>query len=135
MRLLLDTHIFVWFALESRRLSAPAKAAITEPGNEIVVSTATVWEISIKNALGRLAFPLDKLDDLLARTGIEPLAVSVAHAVAAGGLPRHHADPFDRMLIAQARLERLVLITEDATLAHYDVAILGRTGTGGAVVT
>ena len=73
-----------------------------------------------------MGFPLDDLDGLLASTGIEPLPISVAHARAAGGLPRHHADPFDRMLVAQARLERLVLVTEDPALAQYDVAILGR---------
>ena len=102
--------------------------AISEPGNDVFVSTATVWELAIKVALGKLTFPLEGIDDLLTGMGIEPLAISVAHAVAAGGLPRHHTDPFDRMLIAQARLERLVLVTEDATLARYDVAILGRTG-------
>ncbi len=107
-------------------MSAIAKAAITEPGHEIFVSAATLWEISIKNSLGRLGFPLEKLDELLASTGIEPLTISVAHAIAAGRLPRHHADPFDRMLIAQAQLERLVLVTEDAALARYDVAILGK---------
>ena len=94
----------------------------------MLVSAATAWEIAIKTALGRLAFPLDRLEDVLARMGIVPLPISLAHAVAAGSLPRHHDDPFDRMLIAQARLESLVLVTEDAALARYDVAILGRDG-------
>lgn len=92
------------------------------------VSNATVWELAIKCARGQLIFPLEEFDDLLAGMAIEPLPISVAHAIAAGGLPRHHADPFDRMLIAQAQLEQLVLVTEDASLTRYDVAILDRGG-------
>lgn len=94
------------------------------------VSAASAWEISIKTALGRLSFPLDRFDDVLARMGVEPLPIGVAHAIAAGRLPRHHDDPFDRMLVAQAQLEGIVVVTEDAAIARYDVAILGRGGSG-----
>jgi PIN domain nuclease of toxin-antitoxin system len=97
----------------------------------VLVSAASAWEIAIKAALGRLAFPLDRLEGVLAQMGVMPLPITLAHAVAAGGLPRHHDDPFDRMLVAQARLEGLVLVTEDAALARYDVATLGRESRGG----
>ena len=104
------------------------RAAIADPAHDVLMSTATAWKAAIEAALSRLAFPLDRLEDVLVQMGIESLPISLAHAVAAGGLPRHHDDPFDRMLVAQARLENLVLVTEDAALARYDVAILSRRG-------
>jgi len=107
------------------------RAAIADPAHDVFVSAASAWEIAIKTALGRLAFPLDRIESVLAQMGIAPLPISLAHAVAAGSLPRHHDDPFDRMLVAQARLEGLVLITEDTALARYDVPILGRESGGG----
>lgn len=126
--MLLDTHVLIWAVSNPERLKPAARLAISDPATEIFVSTATVWELAIKCARGQLIFPLSEVDDLLAGMAIEPLPISVAHAVAAGGLPRHHADPFDRMLVAQARLEQLVLVTEDAALTRYDVAILDRGG-------
>jgi PIN domain nuclease of toxin-antitoxin system len=98
--------------------------------NAVFVSAASAWEISIKSALGRLGFPLDRFDDALARMGVEPLPIGIAHAIAAGRLPRHHDDPFDRMLVAQSQLETLVLVTEDAAIARYEVTLLGKGGVG-----
>ncbi len=126
MRLLLDTHAFLWATADPGRLGAAAQAALRAPENTIVVSAATVWEIAIKRALGRLEFPLEELDAILARAGFELLPIGAGHAIAAGGLPRHHGDPFDRMLIAQARLEGLTLVSEDAAVAAYGVPLLGR---------
>jgi PIN domain nuclease of toxin-antitoxin system len=89
------------------------------------VSSATVWEIAIKVAIGRLTFPLDQFDDVMQRMGFETLPVLPSHAIVAGSLPRYHADPFDRMLIAQAMVENLILVTSDGIIGRYDVRILG----------
>jgi len=96
--------------------------------NQVFVSSASIWEIAIKQAAGRLVFPLDRFEDIARRKGYDMLPILPAHAIAAGALPRHHGDPFDRMLIAQALAENLVLITNDGAIAHYDVPILGATG-------
>lgn len=126
MKLLLDTHIFLWATSDTARLAPAEQAALAAPENTVVVSAATVWEIAIKRALGRMDFPLEELDAILARAGFELLPIGAGHAIAAGGLPRHHGDPFDRMLIAQARLEDLTLVSEDAAFAAYDVRLFGR---------
>ena len=122
MRLLLDTHALLWW-LADEGLSAEAREAIADPGNLVVVSAATAWEISIKKALGKLAAP-DDLEHQLATGGFEPLPIGIAHAVAAGRLPRHHEDPFDRMLIAQALAEGLTIVTRDKRFGDYGVALL-----------
>lgn len=124
MRLLLDTHIFLWACSDADRLSAGARAATASEANEVFVSAATAWEISIKSALGRLAFPLDRFAEILSDMGFAPLAMTMPHGIAAGLLPRLHDDPFDRMLIAQARVEGLTLVTADRAFRGYDVALL-----------
>ena len=101
------------------------RAVLAAPGNTVFVSAATAWETAIKRALGRLDFPLEEFDAILARAGFDPLPVTPAHGIDAGGLPRHHGDPFDRMLIAQARLDRLALVSEDEAFAAYDVQRVG----------
>ena len=120
----MDTHVLVWMAAEPERLPPAVAAAVIDPGNEVFVSAVSVWEIAIKRALGRLPFPLDRLDALLAEMGIEVLDLTAAHAIAAGGLPRHHDDPFDRALVAQARVEGMTLVSADANIVRYDVAVL-----------
>ena len=130
MRLLLDTHVFLWATAEPGRLAPSVRQALTAPTNSILVSVASVWEIAIKRALGRLDFPLEELDAILARAGFEPLPIAPGHAVAAGGLPRLHADPFDRMLIAQCLTDSLTLVSEDAAIATYDVPLFGRPAAG-----
>lgn len=122
MRLLLDTHVLLW-ALAGRRLSREAKAAIEDPSNAVLVSAATLWELTIKASLGRLTMP-DDLAAVLADEDIEVLAITGAHAFAVGKLPALHRDPFDRLLVAQARAEHLVLVTRDEQLARYDVDVL-----------
>jgi len=124
MRLLLDTQIFIWASAEPARLSNAASAAIVADGNSVFVSAATAWEIAIKVSLGRLAFLLDRFDAMLVALDFEPLPMTARHGIAAGRLPRHHNDPFDRMLIAQARSEGLTLISVDQGFQRYDVPLL-----------
>ena len=104
------------------------REALTTPDNQVFVSAVMAWEIAIKHALGRLKFPIDRFDDILRRTGFDALPILPAHAIAAGSLPRHHDDPFDRMLIAQARVESLTLVSSDQAVGRYDVPVLGGVG-------
>jgi PIN domain nuclease of toxin-antitoxin system len=122
--LLLDTHVFIWWTAVDPRLAEAARAAIADPANRVIVSAATVWEIAIKRATGKLSFPDDILK-VLANTGFNTLDITPRHADAAGSLPMHHFDPFDRMLIAQARVEGLVLATQDRQLPVYGIPVLG----------
>lgn len=125
MRVLLDTHIYLWWLLDSPRLPADAALVIADPSTVVSISSASIWEASIKSAAGRLQ--LDGIDLVaeIALNGFAELQASAAHAWEAGRLPAHHRDPFDRMLIAQARREQLLLVTQDEQLGSYDVAILG----------
>ncbi|QDA36449.1 type II toxin-antitoxin system VapC family toxin (plasmid) [Paracoccus liaowanqingii] len=122
MRLLLDTHILLWAMLDDPRLGAGARAAM-DGAEAIHVSAASVWEIAIKVALGKLEVPEDLFDQALA-AGVRPLAITWAHARAVERLPAHHADPFDRLLIAQARQEGMVLVSADGKFRAYDVELI-----------
>ena len=124
MRLLVDTHVFIWCDRQPRRVDATLLARLRDGRNDVFVSSATVWEIAIKRATGKLAFA-GPIVDTVERLGFELLPISGAHAEHAGGLPRHHNDPFDRMLVAQATLEGLVLGTQDPLMRPYNVATLG----------
>jgi len=119
---LLDTHALQWW-LADEGLTDQARDAIADPGNLVMVSAASVWEISIKKALGKLSAP-DDLEGQVDASGFSPLPISIAHGLAAGRLRRHHDDPFDRMLIAQAFAEGLTVVTHDKRFADYNVAIL-----------
>jgi len=123
--LLLDTHVFIWAVSEPGRLEKGIRAALVSPDNQILVSAVTPWEIAIKQAAGRLEFPLDLFAITVERIGFDILPILPAHGIAAGALPRHHADPFDRMLIAQALTEALTLVTRDRTFLRYEVPVLG----------
>jgi|SRR5687767_6594952 PIN domain nuclease of toxin-antitoxin system len=122
MKLLLDTHVVLWW-LQNAPLRAEADEAIREPRNDVVVSAASAWEIGIKTALGKLRIPHD-LDDLLAGERLTPMPVTIAHGLAAGTLPPIHTDPFDRLLVAQAQLEQLTIVTRDERLRDYGVPIV-----------
>ena len=124
MRLLIDTHILLWADERPRLIVQPLRAAMRDDANEIVVSAATVWEIAIKRAIGKLSFDRPIVAAVLA-LGFEILPVVGVHAEHAGSLPRHHNDPFDRLLIAQAYLEGMVLGTQDRRMRPYGVATLG----------
>jgi len=123
VKLLLDTHAFLWWLADDRKLHRKAREAIEVPENPVFVSAATIWEIAIKIALGKLEFEGDPVEEI-ALNGFLELPMSARHAREAGRLPRHHDDPFDRMLIAQARLETKVLVTRDAAFDAYGVEIL-----------
>ena len=123
MRLLLDTRILLWWLADDRRLPSPAAVVIEDPDNEVVVSAVSAWEITIKQAAGRLEAP-DDLLSALAANEFGALAITAAHAVAAGRLPPHHADPFDRMLIAQAQIDGFTLVSVDGRFSDYDVEVL-----------
>lgn len=123
MILLLDAHAVIWWISNDPALSSEARAAIASPSNDVLVSAATVWEIEIKRALGRLESP----DDLLERidsAGFTAIPVQVIDGVRAARLPAHHGDPFDRMLIAQAASLDAVIVTRDPALDAYGVPLL-----------
>lgn len=121
-RLLVDTHALLWWLTDDPALSPPARAAIAEPTNEPLVSSASVWEIAIKRSLGKLTAP-DDLPDRIADGGFSWLAISAQHAWQVRELPRHHSDPFDRILVAQALIEGVAIITADAHLGDYGVRV------------
>ena len=123
MRLLLDTHVAIWFLEDPAQLVDEARLAIDEPANLTYVSAASVWETALKQAAQRLSLP-EPLDVGAARAGFEELPVTWAHGRTAATLPPVHGDPFDRMLVAQAVVENLVLVTRDAILAQYPVATM-----------
>ena len=119
-RLLLDTHAVLWSLSAPDKLIRTARTALEDAGNEVFVSVVSGWEIAIKRALGKLHAP-DDLEAGIRRQGFVPLLMTFHHAELAGALPPHHADPFDRMLVAQAQAEGLVLVTRDARMALYGV--------------
>lgn len=127
MNLLLDTHAFLWWITDDSRLSATARAAIAAADRAVYVSAASCWEIAINSGLGRLAFAGDPggvVAKAMASNRFYELPVSHAHAFGLLQLPLLHRDPFDRILIAQAQLERLSLVTDDAVIRNYNVDIL-----------
>jgi len=124
VRVLIDTHIFVWCDQRPGAVPSALMAALRDTGNEVFVSVATVWEIAIKRATGKLLFPAP-IVQAAERMGFEVLPIAAAHAEHAGGLPRHHGDPFDRLIIAQAFLEGLIVGTRDRAMSSYGVPTLG----------
>ncbi len=123
MNLLLDTHILIWAFSNNSRLTGKARDALVDGHNQVFVSAVTAWEITIKKALGKLKVP-DSYEDELTAHRFTALDVTTAHALAVGRLPPHHADPFDRLLIAQTRVENLKLITADPMIQRYDIPII-----------
>ncbi|HET6507268.1 MAG TPA: type II toxin-antitoxin system VapC family toxin [Baekduia sp.] len=123
MKLLLDTHAALWFLSGDERLSENARRHLTDGSNRVLLSAAVVWEISIKRSLGKLTVPDEYLRVLL-DAGVQPLPVSVEHAEAVRQLPPHHRDPFDRMLVGQARIEGGALVSRDDALAPYGVTLV-----------
>ncbi|HJX74636.1 MAG TPA: type II toxin-antitoxin system VapC family toxin [Candidatus Deferrimicrobiaceae bacterium] len=127
MRVLLDTHVLLWWLFDDLGLSASARALIADPGNAVLVSSASAWEIATKRRLGKLPEAeeaVENLPRLLREARIEFMPITVEHALAAGALPGPHRDPFDRMLIAQSRIENLPVVTADPVFAQYSVPVL-----------
>jgi PIN domain nuclease of toxin-antitoxin system len=123
LRLLLDTHVFLWWLANDPELSDEATDAIASVDSFVAVSAAVAWEIGIKRARKKLDAPPD-IGEQLERHHFEELPLTIEHAMHAAGLPDHHGDPFDRMLVAQAQLEGLTIVTRDPKIALYDVATL-----------
>jgi PIN domain nuclease of toxin-antitoxin system len=123
MRLLLDTHIFLWCVMASPHLKPSARKAITS-ANQVYVSSASIWEVAIKAKLGKIDASADELLAAIEASGFIELPVSGAHAAFVAQLPLHHADPFDRILVAQAITEPLRLMTADAALVPYGDTVL-----------
>ena len=120
MRLLLDTHAALWWLADDERLGPAADDYLTDGANEVLLSAAVVWEVAMKRALGKLEAPDDFAGTLLG-AGAVGLPITLGHASAVAELPAHHRDPFDRMLVAQARLENAVLVSHDEALRAYGV--------------
>lgn len=127
MKVLADTHVMLWWLRDDRRLSERALALLEDGGIELLWSVASSWEIAVKLAIGKLELdrPLERLfADLVSEQGVVLLPVGHDHCARLAGLPLHHRDPFDRMLVAQAQHERVPILTADAKLAAYDVDVL-----------
>ena len=127
MKALIDTHTFLWWNTEDAQLSPRAREIITDGKNEIFLSAASAWEIAIKAAKGRLVLPEEPTIYVPSRMSlyrIQPLPVQVSHALRVYELPPHHADPFDRLLVAQCQMESLPLVTKDEEIRRYDVETL-----------
>jgi PIN domain nuclease of toxin-antitoxin system len=127
MRVLLDTHILLWALLQPARLGAARRRVLESPENRIYFSAVNIWEIAIKRALDRPDFTAEPAPIRAAAldTGFEELPVSGEHAAGVRGLPDHHRDPFDRLLIAQARHEPLLLMSDDPLVSRYAVPLIG----------
>ena len=125
MKVLLDTHVLLWAAGEQARLAQDARELIEDRDTELVFSAVSIWEVAIKNGLGRDDFSVDPrlLRRGLLENGYTELAVTGSHAVAVDSLPPLHKDPFDRMLVAQAQVEGIILLTADSAVASYGGSI------------
>lgn len=124
MKLLLDTHVYLWWLTEERRLTRKARQAISSHRATVYVSAVNIWEAMIKAGLGRLELHGQDLTAEILANGFLELPVSAQHAQAVGQLPLHHRDPFDRLLIAQAHYEGLTLVSHDRIFAAYGIAVL-----------
>ena len=129
MRVLLDTHTFIWWDADKKsgRLSPKAFDFLSDSSNTLVISLATIWEIQIKVQLGKLklAAPLSEiLRQQQQANGVELLPVNVVHILALEALPHHHRDPFDRILVAQAKIENMLLVSKDSVFAQYSIPVL-----------
>ena len=123
MNLLLDTHILLWWLADDPRLGDSIRDAIVDPSTRVLISAASVWEIGIKQSIGKLTVP-ESILLIIEGEGFEELPITARHAELAARLPAHHRDPFDRMLIAQAVLEGLILVTSDRQIEAYDLALM-----------
>ena len=123
MKILLDTHLVLWWLADDRRLSAKARQLIADPVNVVIVSAATAWEVALKQALGKLRIE-GEFEQAVREQGFDMLPVSFAHAAELRQLPAIHRDPFDRMLVAQARVEQLHLLTIDPQVLKYPAGVI-----------
>lgn len=123
MILLLDAHALLWWLADDPQLDSAASRSIADPTNDVLVSAATVWEVEVKRVAGRLRAPAELLD-AIGQSGMDTLPVTASDAVSAAGLPMHHGDPFDRMLVAQAQRLDALIVSRDPALRSYEVDVL-----------
>jgi PIN domain nuclease of toxin-antitoxin system len=124
MKAILDTHIFLWWNMDDPQLAPSIREVISDGHNELFLSAASAWEISIKAGRGRLILPASPqkyVTDRLVLHGVQPLPISLSHALCVYNLPDHHRDPFDRLLVAQGQAENMPILTADPMIAKYDV--------------
>jgi len=124
LKLLLDTHVWLWMQVSPERIQSPTRSLLADPDNVLLLSAASSWEIAIKYALGKLLLPItpaEYVPSRMLRSGTTALPIEHTHALHVTTLPTHHRDPFDRLLVAQAQLESATLVTSDAQLEPYDV--------------
>jgi len=127
VRALLDAHVLLWWLVDDARLSQGARQLLSDPGSDLYFSAASSWEIAIKVALGRLTLPAPPrslVPKILREQSIRPLDVTHAHALAVADLPPHHRDPFDRLLVTQARLEKLAVVSGDPVFSEYGTTVI-----------
>lgn len=127
MRVILDTHAFLWWITDDSRLPASAREVIAGAGNDLFLSAASGWEIAIKARLGRLEVAGDLtrlIPEHMTRNAIQSLPVSMSHALSVQDLPDIHRDPFDRILVAQGLLEQMPILTQDENIAKYEVQVI-----------
>lgn len=127
MRLLLDTHIFFWLNTDPKKLSTFVTDTVADKSNDLVLSVASIWEIQIKTQIGKMSLPAP-LSEIVSKNlmvnGIEILDINLEHVLALDKMPQHHKDPFDRIIIAQAKVEDLAIVTNDAIFTNYEVKLL-----------
>jgi PIN domain nuclease of toxin-antitoxin system len=123
VRLLLDTHAALWWLGGDERFGSTAEQQLTDATNQVLLSAAIVWEVAIKRSLGKLEAP-DDFAPTLIRAGVLPLPINLDHAAAVEELPWHHRDPFDRLLIAQATVERAAVVSGDAAFSGYGITVV-----------
>lgn len=127
MRLLLDTQAWLWMVQQPSRLTEDLRARLVDPGTPLLLSAVSAWEIAVKHSLGKLALPApprEFVPSRMRRDSVDGLPVTHAHALHVATLPWHHGDPFDRLLVAQAQLEKLPIVTSDPQIRRYDVEVL-----------
>ena len=125
MKLLLDTHALLWWLADDQRLGAKARTRIDDPGNEVLVSHVSLWEIAIKVGIGKLRLDMGDAIAAIGERGLSQLSLAPAHLITLAALERHHRDPFDHMLVAQAIVEGASLVTEDSRMRDYPVIVMG----------
>ncbi len=123
MKLLLDTHVALWWLADDDRVGGDAARQLDDASNRVLLSAAVAWEVAIKRSLGKLRAPAELMATLLG-AGVQPLPITLEHASAVEALPWHHRDPFDRLLVAQAIVERATIVSHDDRLRSYDVPII-----------
>jgi len=124
LKILLDTHVMLWWLADDKQLGIQARDLIADPGNDILLSVASLWEIAVKIRVGKLQADVAEVADAIARDGFTLLPISLASLRELMGLPMHHRDPFDHLLIAQAISEQAALLSEDQNIAKYPVQVL-----------